>query len=149
MDRARVTVWRWWELPVAWACFEGWSNRFTKKLRNRAIKDASFQGFTSRPQERWRCQHQDWEQVRGREGEGAGPQLALWGLCGHEKRLPLWADAVGTSRVGWTSAPIPAPWKGIFMYSCRQCSSSGALLWDSVRLHPMRCWLDSWLRLWS
>ena len=49
------------------------------------------------------------EQVRGREGERAGSQLAFVSM---RKRLPLWAVAVGTSRMGWTSAPIPSPLEG-------------------------------------
>lgn len=28
------------------------------------------------------------------------------GFVGMRKRLPLWADVVGASRVGWISAPI-------------------------------------------
>lgn len=37
---------------------------FTKKLRNNAVKDASFQGIQSRPLEEWRCQYQDGEAKR-------------------------------------------------------------------------------------
>ena len=38
---------------------------FTKKLRNRAIKDVSCQDIKSRPLEGCRCQYRDGEAVKG------------------------------------------------------------------------------------
>lgn len=65
---------------------------YPKKLRNRVIKNASFQGFKSRPLVQWWCWDQDGEAVREQmEGGGRAMSRTPDGLT-----EPLWA---------WEKAP--------------------------------------------